>query len=265
YLVLKDYFIQQLRGIFEHVAIPPHVSDKLDHGDFDTIVCGPKGNLASLPDLKSLQAILQSSYLTTITHSTEANTHATRRPSHSQKRFVQVDVQLYDAPSQFEWKVFSYAYGDLYNILKIGVQPFGFTLRPSGLFLRIAEIDAINKDASPVFLTNDVQLVLEFFGLDFQRYNQGFDNLEELFGYATSSHLFSRLQFSLQNASLKPGTSPSKRSKRASWVQFTEQWLPSHPEIGTTFDENDKSTIHANALQIFDREPLYWKKLNAFR
>lgn len=243
YQVLKTHLNAKLLQIFTYVSIPPHVHDKLDHGDFDTLLCQPKGVLSGMSDVASMQNEIKNHMgavqarnrdgimflgipFPYMRRDDNGNLHivndmpqganlcldvtsldgAHTFDSLSQiselsldgiiinamQKHFEVDVKLCDAPSQLAWSAFRFAHGDLFPILKVGLQPYDFALRDSGLFGRIPEIARLGSPGSVFFLSNDVRAILEFLGLDYDQYERGFANVEELFKYATSSLLFSR-------------------------------------------------------------------------
>jgi hypothetical protein len=106
------------------------------------------------------------------------------------KKYIQIDVHHLPTEERFQWELFHSAHGDLWNILGATIRPFGLTANDVGLYLRIPEIEALDKKKSLVFLTSSPEKVLELLGLDEERWWKPFESQEEMFQYATKNKMF---------------------------------------------------------------------------
>lgn len=70
------------------------------------------------------------------------------------------------------------------------MRPFGLTANATGLYLRIPEIEALDKKKSLVFLSDRPGEVLGFLGLDEGRWWSEFEGREEMFRYAMGCRMF---------------------------------------------------------------------------
>ncbi|KAF2135931.1 uncharacterized protein K452DRAFT_193739, partial [Aplosporella prunicola CBS 121167] len=223
--------LKQLQDLFIHAVVPPSAPEKTSFGDVDAIVCLSRE--ADEPDLRNMKDRVKMK-MGAVAAGVNKNgvlfllrvldgTMALSAPA-----FVQLDIQLCDAASQLPWTIFTIAYGDLINILKVGLYRSGLSLRPSGLFVRVPpspeELQATAPTAANgrlLFLSNDVDAVLTFLDLDTLKYHTGFATMDELYGYAAGAKFFDAGTF----ADIVAG---GGRDKRPNWVRFAREWLPQH-------------------------------------
>lgn len=110
----------------------------------------------------------------------------------SQPRFIQVDIHICPSLSNLEWFIFKHAHGDLWNLLGSIIRPYGLTVDEVGLYLRIPEIEKLDRKKAKVLLTTDPCQVLSFLGLksNGKEWEERFDSTDELFEYAATSRFF---------------------------------------------------------------------------
>lgn len=112
--------------------------------------------------------------------------HDTPEPKH-----MQVDVRLCESMERMRWMLFRHAHGDIWNILGSTIRPYGLTVDEHALWLRVPEIEGVNRKRAKVFLTNDPGQVLDFLGLDPKTYWRGpFSDATGLFEYAAHCRMF---------------------------------------------------------------------------
>ncbi|TID20583.1 hypothetical protein E6O75_ATG05347 [Venturia nashicola] len=221
----------------------------------------------------------------------------------SKKYWVQVDIQLVDAPSQLEWRQFKIAHATFHNILAYGLRPAGFIFMNSGLYVRSPGPDRPFGPDAPktplVFLTNDVYRMLEFFNLPAGPYGRPFPTRDEYWIYATSARYYSRDRIQLgvspglkEESEEEPKASQKKKksrprkeiknkdsvddttkgkkkrtrhdhlAQRAAWPQFTDEWVPANPHIGTS--RLNVEDIFEDALSFFDTKARYYVAWNSY-
>ncbi|KAG4412352.1 hypothetical protein IFR04_014509 [Cadophora malorum] len=105
-------------------------------------------------------------------------------------RFIQVDIHILPTLSSYNWELFHSAHGDLWNILGSTIRRFGLTVNNLGLYLRIPEIELQDRKKSMVFLTDEPNTILEFLGLDAERWRRSFESQDEMFAYAAGCRMF---------------------------------------------------------------------------
>ncbi|QSZ28910.1 hypothetical protein DSL72_003416 [Monilinia vaccinii-corymbosi] len=108
----------------------------------------------------------------------------------SEEWYVQVDVHTCKDEREFDWELFHSAHGDLWNIIGTTIRRFGLTINNRALFIRIPEIELADRKKSMVFLTDDPAKILDFLGLDQEKWWKPFNNQQELFEYAATCRMF---------------------------------------------------------------------------
>ncbi|KAL1868741.1 hypothetical protein Daus18300_005875 [Diaporthe australafricana] len=110
----------------------------------------------------------------------------------SGSQYIQVDVRLCDTHQELEWRFFKHNHGDLWNMIGQTIRPFGLTADEIGLYIRIPEIERLDKKKARVFLSSDPSKVLDFLGLSRLNgeWEKPFESVRDLFEYAASSKWF---------------------------------------------------------------------------
>ncbi|KAI3397478.1 hypothetical protein diail_10690 [Diaporthe ilicicola] len=110
----------------------------------------------------------------------------------SKPRFIQVDVRLCDTQQELEWRFFKHNHGDLWNMIGQTIRPFGLTADEIGLYIRIPEIERLDKKKARVLLSHDPIKVLDFLGLSRLNgeWEKPFESVDDLFEYAASCKWF---------------------------------------------------------------------------
>ncbi|KAI1342558.1 hypothetical protein F5Y15DRAFT_308893 [Xylariaceae sp. FL0016] len=109
-----------------------------------------------------------------------------------EKLHIQVDVHFAKSLQQMQWMLFKAAHGDLWNILGFTIRRFGLTVDGTGLYIRIPDIEKLNKKKAKVLLTEDPAEILNFLGLknDGTQWEEPFNTEREFFEYAASCRFF---------------------------------------------------------------------------
>ena len=102
------------------------------------------------------------------------------------ERYIQVDINIMPAPADFDWHMFFHAHGDLWNMLGGIIRRFGLTASSKGLCIRIEEVETHNKEQARVRASADPNTVLQYLGLDADRYDRPFDSWDEMLAYVAS-------------------------------------------------------------------------------
>ncbi|KAK7537230.1 uncharacterized protein J3D65DRAFT_677235 [Phyllosticta citribraziliensis] len=232
YAAVKAHFATRLRALFHHVAVGREAPEKRDYGDVDYVVSRPKGSVrtgACVLDVKdrverALGAVrgrvvegmlFLACPMPGVAWCGGGGGGAKKKGEEEKKEdFVQLDIILCPSPSLLEYVLFTRSHGDLFGFLKTGVRPFGLSLRPSGLWVRVAEqqdgggkllangcgsAEANGGNEGLLFLSSDVDAILQFLCLDKRKWDQGFERLQDVFEYAVSARWFSKRDFGGQN------------------------------------------------------------------
>jgi hypothetical protein len=110
-----------------------------------------------------------------------------------------------------------------------------------GLFLRIwSGKNFTNKD--DIMVSKDYPKIFEFLGLDYNRWIEGFDTLEEIFAYTMTSYLFNPEMFQLHKLNK---INRERNLKRASYMAFLEfiKNKAAHPDYSKSMVESRKEDV----------------------
>ena len=111
-------------------------------------------------------------------------------PLLQEEKYIQLDLKVCESEKMYNWELFHAAHGDLWNILGSTIRKFGLTVNNLGMYLRIPEIEALDRRKSMIFLTDDHKKILEFIGLEPEKWWKEFDNREDMFEYAAGCRMF---------------------------------------------------------------------------
>lgn len=250
-----------LRDLYLCVASPVDGPGKSDFGDIDILVTwsraatlglGPPPGITPTPrgTIPGAKGSTGDPELTAISHALGA-THMLREkglkaahyavpwPTHlshlgpepDRERHIQVDVRVCPSLQAFQWGLFKHAHGDLWNILGSTVRPLGLTVDEEALWIRVPEIEGVNRRRSKVWVTDDPGSVLKVLGLrGGTAWEEPFENREELYEYAAGSPLF--------------------------WVKPLEEGEQEEKEDGSRV-EDDKRALKSNDRRRMNTRPCY--------
>lgn len=132
----------------------------------------------------------------------------------------QVDLIL--TPSkEFEFALGYYAYNDLGNLMTWVSRDMGQVLGHNGLWSPSGDANHPTK----ILLSQNFYESITFLGFDANRHRRGFDSMEEIFEFVSSSDYFNRDSFL---AGPQNHAARAKFKKRNTQIQFVE-WLTNHP------------------------------------
>ena len=250
-----------LRDLYLCVASPIDGPGKSDFGDIDILVTwnravtlglgdppsnvptprgtkpGAKGSTND-PELTAISRALGASHMLR-ENGTKAAHYAVPWPTHlshlgpepDRERHIQVDVRVCPSLQDFQWGLFKHAHGDLWNILGSTVRPLGLTVDEEALWIRVPEIEGVNRRRSKVWVTDDPGRVLEVLGLrGGTAWEEPFGSREELYEYAARSPLF--------------------------WVKPLEEGESEGKKDGSRVDD-DKRALKSNDRRRMNTRPCY--------
>ena len=166
-----------------------------------------------------------------------ANDPLQRKPSEviDDVPFAQVDLNRIGSVLE-DWTRFYSSYGDLAGILGRMVTNFGFDVTEMGLRLRLQEWDDSSleewqhfnprKDEGKMMLSVNPNAVMEFFGLNIQRFHNGFQTRDEIFQWLGDSEVAT--EYCLQRKRNIAPTREEKKMDRSMFNLFFQEWLPAH-------------------------------------
>lgn len=157
--------------------------------------------------------------------------------------FVQVDVAICASQAAAEWRLFKHAHGDLWNMLGAVIRPFGLTVDEKALYVRVPEIEKLDKKRARVFLSSTPRDVLRFLGLEGMDesdaatargdlgdarkricWDEPFPSVDALFEYVASCSLFDEYAWRLKRLEERDA------ARAAAVDDFDDQDMDSIPE-----------------------------------
>lgn len=257
---LRSQNISLLSTFYKYVASPSVVPEKLSHGDIDILVCTPLDSLFP-PTPTTLSVALNAEH---IICNTAITSFAIPYPG-KLEHCVQVDVQLVTSVELFEWQLFHASYGDLWNILGTAIRPFGLTANERGLFLRISEIEEVDKNRSLIFLCSEPDAVLSFCtGMDFEEYKRGWGSVGDMLGWLSRGRFMRKESF---GRSRLKANDRKRMGQRDIYKRFVEECVPRWTEnISEGRNELDtREGVLEEALQVFKKKEEYERKREEWR
>jgi hypothetical protein len=154
---------------------------------------------------------------------------------------LQVDI-IHVNKSEFDYALSYFSYNDLGNIIGKLAHQLGLKHGHRGLTMPIRDGDNI---VGEVVLTLRHRTTLEFLGLDADRFDAGFDTLEDIFEFVRTSKYFSPESYKLENLNTIAKMRDKKRTTYREFLAYNE----ANPVINPYVKSKDK-TVHLQ--HIFD-------------
>ena len=259
YNALSNYFLPLLRLYFRNVSIPPETPGKETFGDLDIMVSQPL-------DLHPHDAILQlcSRALGDKCKKFIYNSPTTNIAVAIDTMIAQVDVHVVPKDELWGLDFWMHSWGDMGMIVSSTVKAWGLRLSASrGLWVEV-------PGHGPLILSLDVERIIRFLGLDWERYSRGFDTLEEIYGW------IEKITINGERIGVKAGGKVDRREhvKRSMWVQYWTRgedatYAPSEEEKSQVFTRAlgyfGKSEEYEDIIKQMARDKLAREKYNGFR
>ncbi|KAI0110165.1 hypothetical protein F4814DRAFT_426058 [Daldinia grandis] len=273
----------KLRELFVVVATPIEGPAKKDHGDIDIFVALEKpatfpystvrSTSLSPPNhdpLKAAASLLGAQR--SIREQPSVINLAIPWPKHlpqeetndGRPRYIQVDLHLCDSVEHLQWMLLKCAHGDLWSILGSTIRPYGLTVDEVGLYIRIPEIENLNKKLSKVVLSTDPVEILGFLGLkcDGTEWERPFASVEDFMEYAATCRLLWVRPEQDANTTEADGgdfdksmmkSNDRRRMKgRAAFREWYDGFIPACREAGRfTTPISTRDTVREEAFQQF--------------
>ncbi|KAG9234191.1 hypothetical protein BJ875DRAFT_462136 [Amylocarpus encephaloides] len=300
--VVLQSTLNVLRKHYGHCASSIEAPGKTTFGDVDILVASPyemsfnpfreasgvtsptKGSLT--PVAENLKAVLQATTYIIQPGNPTVNL-AIPWPKDldgDEEYHTQIDVHHLDTKAQWEWEMFHSAHGDLWNILGSTIRPFGLTANDIGLYLRIEDIEQLDRKKSMIFLTSVPSEVLKLLALDEDVYWKEFGSQEEMFQFATSCRMFWVKENSSEGAEGdvfgeiegQEGGEKGKKKlkhndrqrvrKRPIFQAWIEEFIPRlRKEGGHVEAKSTRDKIRAEAFEMFNVGEEYQRRLTEWK
>ncbi|KAG6334076.1 hypothetical protein ID866_5008 [Astraeus odoratus] len=272
YQDLKGRLTPLLATVFSLVGVPPEAPGKKDHGDIDFVVAQPipTGEDVTPELVARVLGAVKSVELDgnrTSHYALELSQEDAMRippgsqilPS-SQKLYLQVDVRVCLDAEEFERLMVLHGYGDLGIMIGAIARSHGLVLSTKGLKVPSPPPDA------PLYLSGSIHAVLDFMDLSVDRWKEGFDRVEQIFAFASTSRLFDphRLRIPQMHTFTK---SVSERTMYHDFLVWTQGQQPAVYCLGAECDAIADALLHFGKKDEWDaaalvRNTRLWLKNN---
>ncbi|KAJ4418557.1 hypothetical protein N0V85_001390 [Neurospora sp. IMI 360204] len=189
------------------------------------------------------------------------------------QRYIQVDICICKSMDQMFWALFKSAHGDAWTLLGSMIRPCGLTADDEGLWLRIPEIEKLDRKKSRVLLTTDPVEVLHFLGMQVEGYwSEPFPTVDAMFNYIATCRFFT-----VNESSSDPSQDNSSTKRNMKTRPIFRKWfydfLPRLRADGR-FEQQHQSVSDTSELRVrvrdeafrtFNVEPIYWAQLKDWR
>lgn len=130
-------------------------------------------------------------------------------------------VDLIGTPlHNWETTRFYFSYNDLFNLVGRLAHKFGLKLGHEGLHYPVREESG--NLVKRIEISKDPEKILQFLGLDYGRYQQGFDEVTDIFQYVISSPYFNYKIFDYDQLNHTNRTRNRKRKNYAGFLEYLE-------------------------------------------
>lgn len=141
--------------------------------------------------------------------------------------YQRMQVDLIVTPAKYmETSAKYFAFNDCSNIIGRILHKLGIKLGHKGISLIIRHKERSDHILKEIELSHRYEDALEILGLDVDAHNHGFDMLEDIFEYVSTSKFFDPEIYAFENRSY---TSRVRDKKRATYNGFLK-WIEQHPE-----------------------------------
>jgi hypothetical protein len=203
------------------VAAVQSYAAKADHGDLDVLVTAPGYDPFQAAKALDAVEVVRNGPVTSV--GVLVPTPAKADGEAAESCLFQVDLIAIDAPS-FDYASRYFAFNDLGNLIGRTAHRMGLAHRHDGLWYYVREGDYKFRE---IVLTRNYAEALWFLGYDAQRFNEGFETLQDIFEYVAGSSFFSRDIFLLENRNARARVRDRKRPTYMAFLQYCE----AHPEL----------------------------------
>lgn len=181
--------------------------------------------------------------------------------------YIQVDVHFCHDVQQAKYLRFHHAHGDMWQLLGSIIRPFGLTVDNVGLWIRIPEVEVVDKKRAKILLTSVPNQILDFIGVSVPEYWRPFPDAETMFQYISKCNMFwvppdYNLDCELASAKSNDRQRLTHRPIYRRWVyefkpRCRDQGL--YSEVPTT-----REAVKNKAFETFKIETEYHQRLRDF-
>lgn len=132
---------------------------------------------------------------------------------------VQVDL-IYVRDEEMDYALGYYCWNDCGNLMGVIAKHMGLKFGHKGLSL---PVNIGNRYGGEVLISLDFQKSLEFLGFSYERWAKGFDTMQEIFEYVSSSSRFDPALYLMVNRNHSARTKDKKRPTYTGFLEFLRQ------------------------------------------
>lgn len=158
----------------------------------------------------------------------------------------QVDL-IKSAPVEFDYASNYFQWSDLGNFVGRIAHASFCAHKHNGLWFYFRDPDAPDYLFREIVLTRDYREALAYLGFDVERYNQGFDTLEDIYAFTASSTYFNPDIYLLEN---RNAISRVRDKKRPAYTGFL-RWCEEQPNLPAFQFPADKSAWLPRLMEHF--------------
>lgn len=165
----------------------------------------------------------------------------------------QVDT-IFTPPEQFKASQWYFAWNDLGNLIGRIADSAGLKYGWDGLIYRVMDGSEKLED---IVVTRDPAVAIHFLGYDADRFTKGFDTVEDIFRYTTSSPHFHPDLYLLENRNAKSRVRDAKRKTYTGflqWLKASDGLKAYHQEVSSShggWQREDKAVWLARLRATF--------------
>lgn len=211
---ISKELIEILSKRFARVAIPLFYKNKLTFGDADVLVSTElktiKGDVYNFEETFNVRAYIEETFKPNeIFHNGSCWSFDYKE--------LQIDIILAE-PTHFDSTLMYLSYNDLGNFIGRLAHGFGLKYGQEGLWY---EHQFKGKNIGTISVSKDYPKIFKFLGISYERYEQGFNELEEIFTFIAESPFFNWKKFQMEELNK---INRDRNKKRASYMSFLE-WM----------------------------------------
>ncbi|KAM0234947.1 hypothetical protein ACHAP5_009913 [Fusarium lateritium] len=184
-----------------------------------------------------------------------------------QRLYIQVDVTYCFDVRQAKYMRFFQSHGDIWQLLGSTIRPMGLTVDNLGLWIRVPEIERVNKNQAKVWLTSKPSFILEFIGVSIPQYYRPFTSIEAMFDYVAKSPMFSVPPKEDKDVDLAAMTHNDRKrmSSRPVYRQWVTEFKPRCREQGLYAESvYTRESVKEKAFKEFTMETEYHERLRKY-
>lgn len=160
-------------------------------------------------------------------------------------KMAQVDLIFVDS-EDYDSNYHYLAYNDLGNFIGRLAQSIGFKYGQEGLWYNHYSDD---NTKTKIIVSKDYANIFEFLGLEYSVWLEGFDTLEEIFAYVTTSWLFNPEMFQLNQLNK---INRERNLKRASYMSFLD--YIKDKKANPRYNREEVKNVKENVIEIIKTE-----------